>query len=123
MLEHPISNTESGSGASGQRLLPTPESVANDRFLADLKQFGADLERLLGQAKSLTGDGAAVARDQLGRAVTRAQRSLGAARESTADRAYDARDRAERYVRDEPWTAIAIAAIAGVLAAVLLRRR
>ena len=123
MLEHPISNAESDSGALGQRLLPAPESVVNERFLADLRQFGADLERLLGQAKSLTGDGAAVARDQLGRAVTRAHRSLGAARDSAADRAYDARDRAERYVRDEPWKALAIAAAAGLLAAVLLRRR
>jgi len=123
MLEHPLSTAETDSGALGQRLLSAPETVANERFLADLRQFGSDLERLMGQAKSLTGDGAVVARDQLERAVTKAQRSLGAARESATDRAHVARDRAERFVRDEPWTAIAIAAAAGVLVALLLSRR
>jgi ElaB/YqjD/DUF883 family membrane-anchored ribosome-binding protein len=123
MLEPSISTAEADSGALGQRLIPAPETVANDRFLADLKQFGADLELLVGQAKSLTGDGAAVARDQLARAFTKAQRSLGAARASAADRVYAARDRADRYVRDEPWKAIAIAAVAGALVALLRSRR
>ena len=123
MIEPSISTAETDSGALGQRLIPAPEAVANERFLADLKQFGADLERLLGQAKSLTGDGAAVARDQLERAFTKAQRSLDAARVSATDRAYVARDRAERYVREEPWQAIAIATAAGVLVALFLTRR
>ena len=123
MLEPSISTADTDSGALGQRLIPAPEAVANERFLADLKQFGTDLERLMGQAKSLTGDGAAVARDQLERAFTNAQRSLGAARESATDRAHVARERAERYVRDEPWKAIAIAAAAGILVALLVSRR
>jgi ElaB/YqjD/DUF883 family membrane-anchored ribosome-binding protein len=123
MLEPSISAADTDSGALGQRLIPAPEAVANERFLADLKQFGADLERLMGQAKSLTGDGAAVAREQLERAFTSAQRSLGAARASATDRAHVARERAERYVRDEPWKAIAIAAAAGILVALLLSRR
>lgn len=123
MFEPSISTAETDSGAFGQRLIPAPEAVINERFLADLKQFGADLERLMGQARSLTGDGAAMARDQLERAVAKAQRSLVAARESATDRAYVARDRAERYVRDEPLKALAIAAAAGVLVALLLLSR
>ena len=123
MIEHPPSTAETDSGALGRRLIPAPETVATERFLADLKQFGADLEQLVGQAKSLTGDGAAVARDQLERAFTKAQHSLDAARASATDRAYVARERAERYVREEPWQAIAIAAAAGVLVALFLTRR
>jgi ElaB/YqjD/DUF883 family membrane-anchored ribosome-binding protein len=123
MIERSISTVDTDSGALGQRLIPGPETVATERLLADLRQFGADLERLVGQAKSLSGDGAAVARDQLERAVAKAQRSLGTARATAADRAHVARDRAERYVRDEPWKAIAIAAAAGVLVALLLSRR
>jgi ElaB/YqjD/DUF883 family membrane-anchored ribosome-binding protein len=42
---------------------------------------------------------------------------------TATDRAHVARDRAERYVRDEPWQAIAIAAAAGILVALLLSRR
>lgn len=123
MLERPISAAETGSGALGQRLIPAAETVATERFRADLKQFGADLERLLDQAKSLSGDGAAMARDQLERAVTRAQHRLGAARVTATDRAHVARERAERYVRDEPWKAIATAAAAGLVVALLLSRR
>jgi len=123
MLARPISTAVSAETGSGQRLIPPPESVATERFLADLRQFGVDLERLLGQAKSLSGDGAAMARDQLGRVVANAQHRLGAARVTATDRAQLARDRAERYVRDEPWKAIAIAAAAGVLVALVLSRR
>ena len=123
MLERPISTAETGSGALGQGLIPAPETVANERFLADLKQFGADLERLLGQAKALSGDGAAMARDQFERAVTKPQTRLGAARVTATDRAHIARERAERYVRDEPWRAIAIAAAAGLVVALFLSRR
>jgi ElaB/YqjD/DUF883 family membrane-anchored ribosome-binding protein len=123
MLERSISAAETGSGALGQRLIPAAETVATERFRADIKQFGADLERLLDQAKSLSGDGAAMARDQLERAVTRAQHHLGAARVTATDRAHVARERAERYVRDEPWKAIATAAAAGLVVALLLSRR
>jgi ElaB/YqjD/DUF883 family membrane-anchored ribosome-binding protein len=123
MLERPMSAAETVSGAPGQRLIPAPETVAIERFRADIKQFGADLERLLDQAKSLSGDGAAMARDQLERAVTRAQHRLGAARVTATDRAHVARERAERYVRDEPWKAITIAAAAGLVVALLLSRR
>jgi ElaB/YqjD/DUF883 family membrane-anchored ribosome-binding protein len=64
-----------------------------------------------------------VARDRFERVVTKAQRSIGAARENAVDRAHVARERAERYVRDEPWKAVAIAAATGVLLALLLSRR
>ena len=123
MFERPISTAESGSGALGQRLIPAAETVATERLRADIKQFGADLERLLGQAKSLSGDGTAMARDQLERAVTKAQHRLGAARVTATDRAHLARERAERYVRDEPWRAIAIATAAGLVVALFLSRR
>jgi ElaB/YqjD/DUF883 family membrane-anchored ribosome-binding protein len=123
MIERSVSTVDTDSGALAQRVIPAPEAVATERFLADLKEFGADLERLMGQARSLTGDGAAVARDRFERVVTKAQSSIGAARENAVDRAHVARERAERYVRDEPWKAVAIAAATGVLLALLLSRR
>jgi ElaB/YqjD/DUF883 family membrane-anchored ribosome-binding protein len=38
------------------------------------------------------------------------------------DRMVDWRDRTERYMRDEPWTAVGIAAAAGFVIGLLSRR-
>ena len=46
-----------------------------------------------------------------------------AAREMAVDQAHDYMDRTETYVRNEPWKAIGIAALAGAVVGVLLARR
>jgi len=111
------------TAARSQNPVPHPAPVENERFLADLRQFAVDIERLVGQAKALSGEGAAVARGQLERVVTQAQRRLSAARVAATDQALVARDRAERYVREDPWKAIAIAAATGALVALFTSRR
>lgn len=111
-----------GPDAAGAErgVLPAPASVEQERFATDLKRFVADLERLMGDARSLTGDGAAVARRELDRRIAHARRGFRDAREAAADRTGALRDRAERYVRDRPWTAVAIALATGAAAVVLL---
>lgn len=108
---------------AGRGVLPAPASVEQERFVADLKQFIADIERLAGDARSLTGDGAAVARRELDRRIAHARRGFRDAREAAADRAGVLSDRAERYVRDNPRTAVAIALASGAAAVVLLAGR
>ena len=123
MHARPIAIGETDAGPPGQRLIPTPETVEAQRFVADLREFVADIERLMAQAKGLSGDVVAVALGRLERAVARARHLLGAARATATDETLVARDRAERYVRDDPWTAMAIAAAAGLLFALLMSRR
>ena len=103
-------------------LLAGPSSES-ERFLADLKTFVTDAEGLLGQARTLSGAGALAAREEFERRLEQAKRGYQTAREIAVDHAHDYMDRTETYVRNEPWKAIGIAALAGAIVAVVLSRR
>src|SRR5688572_33398381 len=105
-----------GGDASGLLTGPTSES---ERFLADLKSFVTDAERLLGQARTLSGAGALAAREEFERRLAQARRGYDAAREMAVDQAHDYMDRTETYVRNEPGKAIGIAALARAIVGVL----
>lgn len=109
-------------GGDGSGLLSGPTSES-ERFLADLKSFVTDAEALLGQARTLSGAGALAAREEFERRLAQAKVQYAAARESAMDHAQDYMDRTETYVRNEPWKAIGIAALAGAFVGVLLSRR
>ena len=95
----------------------------SERFLAELKTFVADAEGLLQQAKSLSGTAAIAAREEFDRRLARARTQYDAVRTKAVDHAHDYFDRTETYVRNEPWKAIGIAALAGAIVGVLLSRR
>ena len=114
------SDAMGGGDAGGLLSGPTSES---ERFLADLKTFVTDAEALLGQAKTLTGAGALAAREEFERRLAQAKTQYASAREVAMDHAQDYMDRTETYVRNEPWKAIGIAALAGAFVGILFSRR
>lgn len=117
----PAEGSEASTVEPGRGQIPS--AVEQQRFVADLRRFVADVERLIGQVRSLTGDGAVVARWELDRRIAQARRGLVDVRLAATERADAARERAERYLRDEPWKGLAVAAAAGVVAGLLLTRR
>ena len=99
------------------------EPVTTDQLIDDLKTVVRDAEALLHATAGQAGE-------RIGDARSRAEESLRAARarldELGADlggRARAAARTADEYVRENPWTAIAIAAGIGFLAGLLGRRR
>ena len=114
------SDAMGGGDASGLLAGPASES---ERFLADLKTFVTDAEALLGQAKTLSGAGALAAREEFERRLAQAKTQYASAREVAIDHAQDYMDRTETYVRNEPWKAIGIAALAGAMIGILFSRR
>jgi ElaB/YqjD/DUF883 family membrane-anchored ribosome-binding protein len=106
----------------GTGLISGP-SRDSERFLAELKAFVADADVLLQQAKSLSGTAALAAREEFDRRLAQARTRYHAVRTKAADQAHDYFDRTETYVRNEPWKAIGIAALAGAIVGVLLSRR
>ena len=116
----PTTDTTTGDGTAGLLSGPSSES---ERFLSDLKSFVTDAEALLGQARTLSGAGALAAREEFERRLAQAKRGYDAAREMAVDQAHDYMDRTETYVRNEPWKAIGMAALAGAIVGVLLARR
>ena len=98
-------------------------SGGREQIAADMKTIIADAEELLKATASATGDRILAAR-------ARAEESLKSARErlSNMDDAALAQMKevaksADDYVREHPWGAVGIAAVAGLLLGVLITRR
>ncbi|HVO90382.1 MAG TPA: hypothetical protein VMV45_17730 [Casimicrobiaceae bacterium] len=94
-----------------------------DRLVQDWRAFVSDAEALLRNARTLSGEGAAYARTELGRQMDQARQRFGDLRSVANERAGQMRASTEDYVRREPFKAIAIAAAAGALVALLMSRR
>src|SRR5580698_10641897 len=62
-------------------------------------------------------------RAKVANAVTSAKRSIAAGAEQVQRQAKDAFDASDRYVHDQPWEAIGIAALAGIAVGFLISRR
>lgn len=120
-------NTQSSSGStlSGNGLpQAAPEVNADiDRLREDFRTFIADCQTLLRNAGNLSGEGAALARQELSRRMADAQVKLGEFRQTANDRAMRVRTTTEDYVRREPFKAVGIAAAVGALVALVLSRR
>lgn len=96
------------------------DQVTIDKLLEDLQTVAEDAEALLKATANLAGDKVREAR-------TRAEESLSAARERLAEvqnsTLHQAREWAgdgEKYIRQNPWQAVGIAAGAGLLAGLLI---
>lgn len=96
---------------------------ARDQLTTDLRAVINDAEELLRATTGATGERLAAAR-------TRAEETLRSAREKLAhlddaviDQAKEAARSADEYVRKNPWGAVGIAAVAGLLVGVMISRR
>jgi ElaB/YqjD/DUF883 family membrane-anchored ribosome-binding protein len=94
-----------------------------EQLAVDLKAMIADAEELLNATAGATGD-------RIGAARARAQATLSAARQKLAgiddaviDQAKEAARTADEYVKEHPWGAVGIAAVAGLLLGVMLSKR
>jgi len=110
-------NRTSTAGVSGQA------GADLERLTQDFKAFVADCESLFRNARTLSGQGAEVARVELSRRMDFARERLGDWRNVAGERAGQVRASTEDYVRREPFKAVGIAAAAGAFMALLMTRR
>lgn len=103
--------------------LDTDDAATVRKLKEDLRRVVADVEGLLRATAGQAGE-------RIGEARARAEDTLRAARERLADlevqareRAPDAAGEADRYVRDNPWQAVGIAAGVAFLLGVIVSRR
>ena len=111
---------------SGSNALPGASPQVNadiDRLREDFRTFLTDLQTLMRNAGNLSGEGAALARQEISRRLADAQERFGEFRQTANDQAMRLRTTTEDYVRREPFKAVGIAAAAGALVALLLSRR
>jgi ElaB/YqjD/DUF883 family membrane-anchored ribosome-binding protein len=85
--------------------------------------FVSDVEDLVSSATSMTGEDFARAKAQLSARISAARASIGRAGSAMADKARSGAKVTDHYVRDQPWQAVGISAVAGLLIGFLLGRR
>jgi ElaB/YqjD/DUF883 family membrane-anchored ribosome-binding protein len=97
--------------------------VTLDKLLQDLQTVVADAEALLKATANQAGEKVQEARAKAAESLSAARERLAEMKDSALDQARELVDTGEEYVKENPWKAVGIAAAAGVLIGLLLRRR
>jgi ElaB/YqjD/DUF883 family membrane-anchored ribosome-binding protein len=92
---------------------------AKDKMAHDLKMIVSDGEDLLKAAANASGEGLAAARVKFAEQVVKVKAKLADASQPVIEGA----GRADDYVKDNPWTAIGVAAAVGMLIGFLAAKR
>jgi ElaB/YqjD/DUF883 family membrane-anchored ribosome-binding protein len=96
---------------------------STQQLMDDLRAVVAEAEALLGATEGAAGERAREARHRVSETIDKARERLGEFEEDLGKRARAAADDATRYVRDNPWQAVGVAAVAGIVIGVLIGRR
>ncbi len=96
--------------------------ITREKLLADFKVLIADAEELVKATANQAGERATIARQRIGGSLEEAKKSLTDAENILIDKTKEAAKKAEVYVKENPWNALGIAAGAGLLFGLLIRR-
>ena len=99
------------------------ETIGRDKLVADLKTVVADAEELLKATASQTGDRITAARAKAEESLKVAKVRLADAQTAAIDRTKAAAKATDDYVHENPWRAVGVAAVAGLLLGALISRR
>ena len=97
--------------------------VNKDKLVADLKAVVADAEELLRATASQAGEKVAAARERIQASLASAKLKLTDAERAALEQARKAAKATDEYVHENPWRAVGIAAVAGLVLGVLISRR
>ena len=97
------------------------ETTNRDRLVSDLKTLVADAEELLKETASQAGDKIGVARHKIEQSLIEGKKALADAEKNLVAKSKEAVDVADDYVRENPWSAVGIAAGVGLVLGLLIR--
>ena len=104
-----------------------PQSASNhvskEKLVADLKVVVADAEELLRATASQAGEKVSAARERIQASLATAKVKLTDAERALLEKSKLAAKAADEYVRENPWQAVGVAAVAGLVLGVLISRR
>ena len=98
-------------------------SVGKDKLMADLKAIVEDAEELLKATASQTGERVSQARARAEESLNVAKVRLADAQAASVAQAKAAARVTDDYVHENPWRAMGVAAVAGLLLGALISRR
>lgn len=94
-----------------------------DALSREFQKFIADIESLMKETATLTGDELALARGKVNDRVTEAKDSVSSMSHVLARRASKSAAKANREIHEDPWKAIGGAATAGLILGMLFSRK
>lgn len=99
------------------------DHAGRDKLVADLKVVVADAEELLKATASQTGERITAARTRAEESLKVAKVRLADAQASAVANTKAAAQATDNYVHENPWQAVGVAAVAGLLLGALISRR
>ena len=97
------------------------ETTSEDRVVGDLKNLVADAEELLKATASQAGEKVAEARQKIDQSLIEGKKALADAEKTLIKKSKEAAEVADDYVRDNPWSAVGMAAGVGLVLGLLIR--
>lgn len=124
----PLESFVPDTGANGQsppatNVAPAPGRGPASGVPGELRNLLSDIEYLIKETTSITGEDLAMARAKLGERVAAAKHSVEEMKHAVALSARKNADVANRYVHEQPWQVIGLGAALGFLFGFLLARR
>jgi ElaB/YqjD/DUF883 family membrane-anchored ribosome-binding protein len=98
------------------------ESVSADQLIADLQAVVRDAEGLLKATAAQAGDKVDEVRSRAAESVRQAKARISEMERDALERAKQLAAGTDRYVRENPWQAIGIAAAVGLVLGLMVRR-
>ena len=97
--------------------------VSKAKLVADLKVVVADAEELLRATAAQAGEKVSAARERIQASLATAKVKLTEAERVLLDKTKQAARATDDYVHANPWQAVGVAAVAGLLLGILISRR
>lgn len=109
----------------GNELTASQGSIGADKeaLVRDLKQVMRDADVLLKDVGSITAEGLALARGTVEAKVGVVKDRLAETRDAVVARTRQTADATSGYVKDNIWTVVGVAVVAGVVAGLMTARR
>jgi ElaB/YqjD/DUF883 family membrane-anchored ribosome-binding protein len=97
------------------------ETTTRDRIANDLKTLVGDAEELLKATASQAGDKITIARQKIEQSLVEGKKALADAEKTVVQKSKECAEIADDYVRENPWSAVGIAAAIGLVLGLLIR--
>lgn len=96
--------------------------AAKDKLVTDLKTLVTDAEELFKVTATQAGEKVAIARQKVEQSLIEGKKALADAEKVVVKKSKECAEIADDYVRENPWSAIGIAAGVGLVLGLLIRR-
>jgi ElaB/YqjD/DUF883 family membrane-anchored ribosome-binding protein len=99
------------------------ENANSEKLIRDLKTLVTDAEELLKATASQAGEKIAVARQKIEQSLVEGKKALADAETTLVKKSKECAEIADDYVRENPWSAVGVAASVGLVIGLLIRNK